>query len=174
MTFPQLPNQSQSRIERPREPTQQELWLGPQPAERPSRRWLWIGLGAGGAAVALVATAAVVLAAVVFSPDAAVRQASEQMSADLASGSTSAAYAQFTPALKQTLSETELTSALTELKVDGSCRAEFARAASVAKEGQRPRGEAEGYLVCGSRAFDVSYRWEGDPLLLDALKIQPR
>ncbi|WP_077489153.1 hypothetical protein [Sinomonas mesophila] len=174
MTFPQLPNQSQTRIERPREPTQQELWLGPQPTERPSRRWLWIGLGAGAVAVGLVVAAAVVLATVVFSPDAAVRRASEQMSADLASGSTAAAYAQFTPALKQGLGEAELMSALTELKVDGSCRAEFTRAASVAKEGQRPRGEAEGHLVCGSRAFDVSYRWEGDPLLLDALKIQPR
>lgn len=174
MTFPQLPNQSQSRMERPRQPTQQELWAGPGQPPRRRNPWLWIGIGVGGAAVVLAAAAAVILALVVFSPGAGVKRASEQMSSDLAAGRLSAAYAEFTPALKQHLSETELTSRLTELQIDASCAADIQNAESASRPGQRPRGEAQGVLVCGSRAFDLSYRWEGDPLMLDGIRIQPR
>lgn len=174
MTFPQLPNQSQARMERPREPTPQELWAGPGGTPRKRSPWLWIGLGVGGAAALLAVAAAVILALVVFSPGAGVKRASEQMSADLASGNLSRAYGEFTPALKQHLSETELRSRLTELQIDPTCAADIARADSLARAGQRPRGTAEGVLVCGSRAFDLSYRWEGDPLMLDGIRIQPR
>jgi hypothetical protein len=174
MTFPQLPNQSQARMERPREPTPQELWAGPGGARQKRSPWLWIGLGVGGAAVLLAAAAAVVLALTVFSPGAGIKRASEQMSSDLASGNLTRAYGEFTPALKEHLSETELTSRLTELQIDSACAADIQRADSLSRAGQRPRGEAQGVLVCGSRAFDLSYRWEGDPLLLDGIRIQPR
>jgi hypothetical protein len=174
MTFPPLPNQSQASPSRPRQPTQQELWAGPGAPRPQSRRWLWIGLAGGGAAVALVAAVAVVLAFAVFSPGAGVKRASEQMSEDLAAGRLDAAYAQFTPALKQSLSVTELRSKLTGLAVDGSCRADIQRAESAARAGQRAHGTASGVLVCGSRAFDLSYAWEGDPLLLDGIRVQPR
>jgi hypothetical protein len=96
------------------------------------------------------------------------------MSSDLASGNLTRAYGEFTPALKEHLSETELTSRLTELQIDSACAADIQRADSLSRAGQRPRGEAQGVLVCGSRAFDLSYRWEGDPLLLDGIRIQPR
>ena len=174
MTFPSLPNQSHTGPSRPRQPTQQELWNGPGGGAPRDRRWLWIGLGVGGGAVALAVAAAVVLALVVFSPGAGVRRASEQMSADLAAGRLDAAHAQFTPALKQNLSVTDLRSRLTELALDGSCSADIQQAESLARSGQRPRGTASGVLVCGSRAFDLSFVWEGDPLLLDGIKIQPR
>lgn len=133
--------------------------------------------------MALAVAAAAVLALVVFSPGAGVKRASEQMSSDLAAGRLADAYRQFTPALnyrqftpalKGRLSETELTSRLTELKIDSSCSADISRAESLGRSGQRPRGEAEGVLVCGTRAFDLAYRWEGDQLLLDGIRIQPR
>ncbi|GAB4099196.1 hypothetical protein [Sinomonas halotolerans] len=184
MTFPRLPDQRpRGHAGPPGQPWQAgqaqqagQPWA-PAPDGQPAstgRRWLWVGLGAGMAALAGAAVAAIVLAGSVFSPDAAVRRASEQMSADLASGSTASAYAQFTPALRDHLSESALTSALTELGVGGLCRADFPHAESLSRAGQRPSGEARGYLVCGSRSFDVAFRWEGDPLRLDALRILPR
>jgi hypothetical protein len=174
MTFPRLPHEGRPRPEAAPTPTAQELWLGPRQPRARRNPWLWIGLAVGGGAVALAVAAAAVLALVVFSPGAGVKRASEQMSSDLAAGRLADAYRQFTPALKGHLSETELTSRLTELKIDSSCSADISRAESLGRSGQRPRGEAEGVLVCGTRAFDLAYRWEGDPLLLDGIRIQPR
>jgi hypothetical protein len=139
-----------------------------------SRKTLWILLGVIGGVVILAVVGLVLLFSLVGNATGKAKGQAEEFTRLLVEGQHEEAYDGYlTDALKENISKSRFVRGIAGLDLDNSCKANYNSVSSSSENG-RAEAEVSGTLDCDGRIIDLEYRFVGDDLKINDIKVKPR
>jgi len=139
-----------------------------------SRKTLWILLGVIGGVVILAVVGLVLLFSLVGNATGKAKGQAEEFTKLLVEGQNEEAYDGYlTDALKENISKSRFVRGIAGLELNSNCKANYNSVSSSSKNG-RAEAEVSGTLDCDGRIIDLEYRFVGDDLKMNDIKVKPR
>ncbi|MFJ6027474.1 hypothetical protein ACIQCN_08405 [Pseudarthrobacter sp. NPDC092424] len=133
-------------------------------------------LAAAGALVVLVVLGIIMFFNITGSTSNKARGLAEDFTDLVIAGDTAKAYREYLdPALQEQLSKEQFMTGLGTLKLDGACEPAFSDFTVGNGQGEDvKRADVTGFITCGERKIDLSYRFEGaDQLRMTSITLRP-